>query len=291
MKKTDFKYKAFTTFLLFLAFTITATSGIVLFLSPRGRVANWSAWTIVGLTKDQWAAIHTLFVLALLIIVVFHLFYFNWKVFKAYLLERIGWGLRLKRELAAAGVLIVVILAGTLWNVPPFSSVIALREDIKGYWEKTSDRPPVAHAEDFTLTRFADQILQQDVAAVIAALEADGIAAGPEELIKTIAARAGLAPADIHEHLTAAFHGPEAPATGRSEGAGYGRMSLAQLCAALQMDVNQGIRNLQRHGIVVNDPDEKLKALAGRCGRSSGNLVRLIQARTENHDRRQRRRK
>ena len=284
MKRTNFNNKVFTAFILAIAFSVCAISGIVLYLSPRGRVANWTDWTILGFTKEQWMAVHTLFVLALLIVAAFHLFYFNWKVFKAYLVEKTGKGIRHKRELAAAGVIIVIILTGTLGNVPPFSSVMALRNGIKNYWEKPSAMPPFARAEDLTLTQFADQVLQQNVAAVIAVLDASGVSTGPDELIKTIAARAGLAPSDIYERLTAAFHETGAPASGRSEGAGYGRMSFAQVCTALQIDVNQAIHTLQRQGIIVNDTDEKLRALARRYGRAPGDLVRLIQAQAENQN-------
>jgi len=283
MKRTNFNNKVFTAFILAIAFSVCAISGIVLYLSPRGRVANWTDWTILGFTKEQWMAVHTLFVLALLIVAAFHLFYFNWKVFKAYLVEKTGKGIRHKRELAAAGVIIVIILTGTLGNVPPFSSVMALRNGIKNYWEKPSAMPPFARAEDLTLTQFADQVLQQNVAAVIAVLDAGGVSAGPDELIKTIAARAGLAPSDIYERLTAALPGV-APAPVPSRGKDYGRMSFAQACTALQIDVNQAIHTMQRQGIIVNDTDEKLRALARRYGRAPGDLVRLIQAQAENQN-------
>lgn len=284
MKRKDFNWRAFTIFLLAFTAVVCATSGIVLYVKPKGRVANWNAWSLLGLSKEQWETVHTLFVLTLLIIVAFHLFYFNWKVFKAYLLKKSGRGLRFKRELAAAGVLILIVLAGTLGKVIPFSSVMALSRNIKAYWERTGVEPPLSRAENLTLAQFTDQILRQDLADVIAVLQAEGIVAGPDELIKTIAARARLAPCDIHERLTAVLPGPAAPASAPSRGKGYGSMSFARVCQALQIDLEQAIRSLELEGIAVNDPDEKLKALAGRCGRSPGDLVRLIQTRVENQN-------
>ena len=35
-----------------LSFIVLSLSGILLFVSPQGRVAYWSRWSLVGLTKE-----------------------------------------------------------------------------------------------------------------------------------------------------------------------------------------------------------------------------------------------
>jgi hypothetical protein len=34
-------------------------SSIILYIVPQGRIAYWSGWTLLGLSKSQWGAIHT----------------------------------------------------------------------------------------------------------------------------------------------------------------------------------------------------------------------------------------
>ncbi|MFC1543486.1 DUF4405 domain-containing protein [Candidatus Neomarinimicrobiota bacterium] len=67
MKKQSFNTKAFTSFAIAFAFLISSVLGIILCVVPQGRIANWTSWTLLGLEKEQWGAIHTLFVLMLLV--------------------------------------------------------------------------------------------------------------------------------------------------------------------------------------------------------------------------------
>jgi hypothetical protein len=53
-----FQWRALTSVLMTLGFVLLAASGIVLFLSPPGRVANWTNWTILGLRKSDWGGVH-----------------------------------------------------------------------------------------------------------------------------------------------------------------------------------------------------------------------------------------
>jgi len=52
MKKTsNFQLRAMISVLLALAFPALLVSGLVLFVSPPGRVANWTDWRLFGLSK------------------------------------------------------------------------------------------------------------------------------------------------------------------------------------------------------------------------------------------------
>ena len=63
--------------LLFLAVTLT---GVGLFLSPSGRMANSTGWTFMSLTKFQLEKIHTLTGFILVALVLVH-FILNYKMF------------------------------------------------------------------------------------------------------------------------------------------------------------------------------------------------------------------
>ncbi len=60
-KKDAFYWRALVTFYIVLSFLVIAASGVVLFISPPGRVANWFQWSFGGLTKANWQAVHTVF--------------------------------------------------------------------------------------------------------------------------------------------------------------------------------------------------------------------------------------
>ena len=77
MKKI--KGKGLASLTLACTFVVVAVSGTALFFTPRGRTANWTGWTLGGLTKQQWEAVHLNACVFMLAIVGLHLFY-NWRL-------------------------------------------------------------------------------------------------------------------------------------------------------------------------------------------------------------------
>ncbi|MCK4782139.1 MAG: DUF4405 domain-containing protein, partial [Desulfobacteraceae bacterium] len=55
-----FNWRGWTTFVVTISFVVDTISGIILYVAPPGRIANWTNWTIWGLNKEEWAAIHTI---------------------------------------------------------------------------------------------------------------------------------------------------------------------------------------------------------------------------------------
>ena len=72
-----FSSRAFVSVLTGLSLIGMTISGIVLFLTPSGRIANWTDWTYLRLTKHQWGALHIWLSLIFLAASFFHV-YFNW---------------------------------------------------------------------------------------------------------------------------------------------------------------------------------------------------------------------
>ncbi len=276
MQKKKINTKALTSFIIAFAFLASAISGIVLYLTPQGRIANWNAWTMLGLDKPQWGAVHTLFVLLLLITAFFHLFVFNWKVFVAYFKQKNTRGMRLKKELFISLVIIATFFIGTLAEIAPFGTVIALGEDIKEYWVATSDKPPVSHAKDLTLAEYTRQVLQVEVAQVVTLLNDEGIIAAPEDLINDIAIRNGHSPNEIHNLLEEKLAPPSYPEPIVTPGAGYGRMTFGEVCNLYHVDVLEAACLLQNQGIVVKNSGENIKAIAGRLGSKPIDIVNAV---------------
>ena len=58
MIKNKQSTRSLIAFLVTWAFLVLMVSGIVLYLVPQGRVAYWVHWSLAGLDKEQWAAVH-----------------------------------------------------------------------------------------------------------------------------------------------------------------------------------------------------------------------------------------
>ena len=66
-----FNWRSFTSILTAFSFLGLTISGIILFVVPPGRIANWTGWTIFALTKEQWIALHDWFAVIFMITVAF----------------------------------------------------------------------------------------------------------------------------------------------------------------------------------------------------------------------------
>jgi hypothetical protein len=133
-ERKPFKWRGLMTLLLALTLFVDAVSGIILYLTPMGRVANWTNWTLWGLSKGDWRSLHMVFSLLLVLIIAGHL-YFNWKVLVHFVWSKIQHGLNLKKELAVSTAIILAVFIGTLWNIQPFKALTDLRERAKYSWE------------------------------------------------------------------------------------------------------------------------------------------------------------
>jgi hypothetical protein len=216
-----FSTRAFTSLLLTCTFVVTGLSGVMLYLSPRGRVANWTDWTLAGLGKEQWSALHVNSCLLFLLVTGLHLV-LNWKPFWGYLKKRASFGINRKGELALALVLAVGIVAGTLYGLPPFSTIVAWQDEIKDYWEVRSAPAPVPHSEELTLAEFAGQI-NLSTEEVSEALRTEGYEfEDPTITMAQLADRQGVPPSIVFAAIEKHF--PDAAGfAGRGQGRGFGR--------------------------------------------------------------------
>ena len=153
-KKKKFSWRGWTTFVVTLSFIVDTISGIILYIAPPGRVAHWTNWTIWGLDKEQWVAVHTIFGYLLLIIVVIHL-YFNWNMFRNFIWSKVRKALQLRWEMLTAILVSLLVFLFTFWNIPPFSTIMNLGENLKESWEESKVEVPIAHAELMSLQEFS----------------------------------------------------------------------------------------------------------------------------------------
>ena len=86
-----FNRRAFISLYIVISFLIMTVSGLILFLAPPGRIANWTDLTIIGLTKSQWQTLHTVFTFLFVIAAAFHIYY-NWRLINLFLINPVVFG-------------------------------------------------------------------------------------------------------------------------------------------------------------------------------------------------------
>jgi len=266
-----FHWKVFVSFYVVFSFLTLAVSGIVLFVAPPGRIANWSIWTLGALSKAQWQAVHTIVALLFLVAAGFHL-YFNWKVLMAYLRSKLVEGLRMKRELAAASAAAVLLLTVSIAGVPPFSTVMAFGEDLKNSWSTSATEPPLPHAELLSIEKLADSV-KIPAEKIMENLARNGIPVESRDVtMGQLAERHHLSPQQVYQKIQSADAKPKVSLT---QGGGWGRMTVEQLCERAGVTVDTGLERLRAQGIEAT-ATSGLRDLGTKLGKSPIDVAKII---------------
>jgi len=284
---------------MFLGFAAMVYTGLMLFLTPHGRVAYWNSWRLGGLSKDQYAQLHTTFMLVFIVAGVWHLV-LNWGAIKTYLKTRARKWRLFTPEFDVALALIALFAVGTLTLLPPWSTLLAWQGSIKDYWERRDGAPPWGHAEENTLSRFTRGLVDWErldggrqvslsVEDALAALRAEGLTVRDEkQRLVDIAEANDTTPGRLMEILRAAatpIEPSESPGATADPAAGpfptpysgVGRMSLAQYCEKYGLELAE----LQAHlpeGVAA-DPDRTFRELAEELETDPKGVIDLLNER------------
>ena len=309
-RRRAFHWKGFVTFVLAGVFVLLVTSGAVLYSSPRGRIANWTEWYVLGLNKETWAAVHMATSFLFIVFGGLHL-WLNWTSFASYFKVRFERAFNLKVEFALAVVVLALTTAGAVWNLPPVSYLPEWNLAIKDYWEGWSTRPPYPHAEESTLAELAER-LGLELNLVVERLDREGLTPATEEdTVADIAASYGVRPEALYrvimgEPASLVGHGrggggrgrgmgsgfqggggPGAPvpdgadtnghAGGQVPGAGFGRRTVEQICAEEGVAVEDALVALEAAGVAAERGDA-IRDVAERSGLRPREIAELIAA-------------
>lgn len=270
-RKSKFRPRGLVAFIVFGGFAVMTVTGLVLFVTPPGRVAYWTDWALLGLEKAEWAAVHIVFSLLFVLAGLIHLF-FNWKPFKHYLLDKLGGRLNLRAESVIGTAAIGVILVGTLFAWPPFSWIINLNETLKDSWAAAGwAEPPFGHAEEVSLKVLGMRTGREPQAMLEALRDAGYRADDPGQRVQDIAIANGVTPALLWAAITERVRPatPE-PATGgitaeevelRYAGTGLGQKTIAEIAETTGVPLETVLARLQAAGIDAASGD-KMKAVA-----------------------------
>jgi len=256
-------------------------TSIILYIVPHGRIAYWADWRLWGLSKEQWGALHINAGLLLLIAVALHIFY-NWKPIVSYLKSRTGEVKLFTGDFSIAVLLVLVCLAGTWAEMPPFSTITDFSEGIKDAAAERYGEPPYGHAELSSLLILAKRSQIDPDAALEAIGEAGYSVQDKQQTLKEIARENGVSPQQIYEAMAAgpghdaaisdvAVPFPVAPMPGT------GSLTLADLCIRHNLDMRKIIRHLGDNGISAAE-DMTIKAIGETNQRSPVDIYEEVRA-------------
>jgi len=241
--KKKFSWRAFISIGLFYTFFILLVTGMVLYVAPAGRIANWVNWKLVALTKAQWQSIHTVFALLFVILSIFHLFSINWKAFWTYLKSKTKQGLNKKREFYLSTIFTILIFVGVISSIPPLRYVMDLSESLTESWENVETEPPIPHAELLTLRELSEQLDNISPDSIQDILKANNIIFNSvDETLADIGNANEISPDKIYDLLTASRNS-------KSIGGGFGRKSLEDLSVEINKDLDQIMKILKDNNI------------------------------------------
>jgi len=271
-RRRPFSWRAFVSLLVAITFIVLAVTGIGLYATPPGRIANWSNWTLAGLTKANWQAVHMVFGLLFVVAGAFHVF-FNWRVLLHYLRSRVQAGIPRWRELALATATGLALVIASIAELPPVSAVADLREQLANSWSTSSAEPPIPHAELLTVEKAA-ALVSIPVQTALNRLSAAGYRVEPSATLESLASQRGVTPRDVYTAL-AASAAPTPKTLAAAGGPGMGWKTLRQIAEETGMPVEAAVARLRAGGLDAS-PDEPLRDIAKRHGRHAPEIAALL---------------
>jgi len=268
-----FQWRAFVSVATMLSFLGMSVTGIALFVTPPGRIAHWTGWTLSGLTKDQWVAQHIWFSLVFLVGAVFHLC-LNWKPLVSYFKDRVRKTFALRLEWVLALAICVLVFFGTVGEKTPFANVLALNERIKHRWDRPEQRAPIPHAELMTLSELAEKVDGLDAETMIHNLQESGIdVRSPDAVVGALAEQNSMTPNRLYAIATGGGGGGRGGGANRRfsqgprprSGFGIGRLTLQQYCDQEGLDVETAIAKLKENDVEAR-PNTSIRDMADASG-------------------------
>ena len=248
--------KKITSLSMLLSMLAMTYTGIILFITPPGRIANWANWELLGLSKEQYGQIHSTFMVIFIIGAVLHVYY-NWKPMTSYLKNKSKEFVFFTKDMFVASILFVLFIFGTIYEISPFSNFLKLGDDIKSSWEKDYGTAPYSHAELSSIKSFAKK-LSYDLEKVKEILNNNNIKFKIEQSLSFVGKENGLSPNFIHmllqKNLVKAGT-KSIPLTG------LGKKTIESVAQTLNITSDEFIQKLKAIGLDAK-ADDKFKKVA-----------------------------
>lgn len=249
-------------------------TGIMLFISPPGRVANWADWRLFGLSKEQYAEIHTTFMVMFLVATILHVYY-NWSPMISYMKNKARELVVFTADMVVALSLTIIVFLGTLYEISPFSNFTNFSTDVSDSWIEEYGEPPYGHAELSSLKLFSKRMGVDLAQAETTLRENNIIYTDARENLKDIARRNGISPQALYRVM----HGHNQQMDPSSESvekySGLGRRKVADVAKVVGLSSEELIAKLKTIGIDAK-PNERFKEVSERYNMSPSDIVEKL---------------
>ncbi len=258
-----------------ISFVLLMLTSIILYIVPAGRVAYWANWTLWGLTKEEWGAVHINLGFLLLIAVLLHIYY-NWTPMVSYMKNKARQFRLFTLDFNVSLAVTLVVFFGTLAGIPPMSTVINLGAKISEDANLYYGEPPYGHAELSPLADFVYKV-HADLEESLTRLHDAGIAVSDNnQSIGQLAEANGVSPRRIYEIIKPEAAGEAAVMPAEPPG-GTGQRKLAVLCEMYGLNVDDILSGLEKQGIKAT-ADQTMKDIAAANGRDPHAVYAAIYA-------------
>ncbi|WP_022670708.1 DUF4405 domain-containing protein [Hippea alviniae] len=259
--------RRFTSLIMLFSFIVMSFTGIVLFFVPQGKVAYWTGWKFLGLTKTQYSDIHVSFMVLFLIFGVIHV-YLNWNAIVNYLKNKARKISFTRLEFLLSLIVSVVFFLGGLYHFQPFKSYFDFETYLKDSWIKSPDyQPPYGHAEESSLRVFCKRV-SIDLNEAMKILSEKGIRVeSADESLKEIAKKNNTTPMNIYIAIKALKKSDEPTIS-----FGIGKKTIKELASEGVIKFGKVKAYLKEKGVEIN-PDDTLKSVAEKLDTTPKELL------------------
>ena len=250
-----------TFFIMLISFILELVTSVILYIVPQGRVAYWSDWRLWGLTKSQWGDLHINLGVLFMLAAFLHLYY-NWNPMIAYMKNKAKELKVFTTDFNIALVVSVIVCIGTLFNIPPMSTVLDFSESIKDAAAKQYGEPPYGQAERSSLKLFTKKTAL-DLETAKTLLNKAGIKGVDDKITLRELAKINqttpkalfkiMTPAQIKNEEEISF--PDSPPSG------FGHKTLAEICATYNLNIPTIVRDLGTKGFKASS-EQTFKEIA-----------------------------
>jgi hypothetical protein len=261
--------KKITSLTLALSFLVMTYTGVMLFLCPHGRVAYWSDWHLLGLSKNQYGDIHTTSMVIFILFGMLHIYY-NWKPIVSYLKNRDKKISFTKKEFVIAFLINAIFISGTLLATGPFKLFLDFEEGIKDNWTKTYGEPPYGHAEESKLNVFCKKMdIDLDKAKKI--LTDHNISFQEDQTLKTIAVNSGTTASFIYALIK-----EDKKSSTKDIPSSLGRKTLKELNDMKKIDLDKSLALLKSKGLKDVTQESRIKNIADELDTMPLDIYKLL---------------
>ena len=248
--------KKITSLTMLWSIIVMSYTGIMLFIGPPGRIANWANWKLLGLGKEDYAQVHTTFMVLFVVMSILHVYY-NWKPITSYMKNKAKEMIVFTKDMIVAIVLTLVFIFGTIAGIAPFSSFLDLGDGIKNSWEKEYGTAPYSHAELSSLKMFCKK-MGYDLEKSKEILKSNNIKFEESQSLRQIGEENSLSPQFIYNLLNKNF---EKEGETTVQLTGLGKKTVAQVAETLNLSNKDFISKLKALGIKA-EADDKFREAA-----------------------------